>query len=116
MKIIHEYPIKVFKKEHDGRTYYKIGLSHKDINGNYVNGYLEAKFRKDIEVDDSKKIYIKDSWLDFYIVDKITRPYIFINQFEYVSDVVKQDTKDPFENAGKVYQDEIELDDKDLPF
>lgn len=115
MKVIHEYPVKVFKKAYDGKDYYRIGLSKKNKEGNYESGYLDAKFRKDTKVDDDKKIYIKDAWLDFFVKDKITHPYIFINQFEYVEDIVKQETKDGFD-AGKVYVDEIEFTDEDLPF
>ena len=112
MKIIHEYPVKVFKSNYEGKTYYKIGLSKKDQNGNYMNGYLDAHFRKDAEIDDSKKIYIQDAWLDFYTKDKATKLFIFINKFEYVSDVIKNENaeSDPFADLG------TELTDADLPF
>lgn len=112
MRIIQEYPVKIFKNEYQGYTFYKVGLSKKDKNGNYINGSMDCNFRKDTEVDDSKKIYIQEGWLDFYIKDKITHPYIFINKFEYVSDVVKNDKveKDPFAEFG------TELTDDDLPF
>lgn len=115
MEIINKYPVKVFKKEINGFKVYSIGLNKKLQNGSYINGYIDARFRKDVEIDDSKKIYIKDAWLDFYLDnDKKTRLYIFINKFEYVSDVIK-DSKiesDPFEEFGN----EIEIKDEDLPF
>jgi len=114
MQIIQQYPVKVFKNIYQDKTYYRIGLSKKDQNGNYINGAIDAHFRNDAEVDDSKKIYIQEAWLDFYVKDKITHPYIFINKFEYVSDVIK-DSKvedDPFADFGK----EVILTDDDLPF
>ena len=110
MKIIYEDPVKVFKKTFEERDYYRIGLSKKDKEGKYVNGYLEAKFRKDAKVDDSKKIYIKDAWLDFYKAEDKTRPYIFINQFDYVEDVAKPEPKDPFQEFSEEFTDDM------LPF
>lgn len=114
MKVIHEYPVKVFENTHEDRKYYKIGVSKKDQNGNYINGYLDCRFRKDVEVDTSKKIYIQDAWLDFYVKDKITHPFLFVNKFEYVSDVIKNESaaSDPFEDFGN----EVALTDEDLPF
>jgi len=118
MKLINEYPVKIYENKYDDKKYYKMGLSKKDINGNYINGYIDCRFRKDVEVDASKKIYIQDAWLDFYISDKKTKPYVFVNKFEYVSDVVKQEEQeDPWKDMGtNINTDEIVLEDKDLPF
>ena len=114
MKVIHEYPLKVFESKYQDKTYYKLGISKKDQNGNYINGYLDCRFRKDVEVDTSKKIYIQDAWLDFYVKDKVTHHFLFVNKFEYVSDVVKNENaaSDPFEDFGN----EVVLTDEDLPF
>lgn len=112
MKIIQEYPVKVFDREYEGRKYYKIGLSKKNEDGTYKNGYIDCHFRKDVEVDTSKKIYLQDCWLDFYVKDKKTYPHIFVNKFDYVADVVKEEVKDPFVEFGE----EVELTDEDLPF
>lgn len=114
MKVIHEYPVKVFENTYEDKKYYKIGVSKKDKEGNYINGYLDCRFRKDAEVDTSKKIYIQDAWLDFYVKDKVTHPFLFVNKFDYVSDVI-EDSKieeDVFADFGS----EIELTDEDLPF
>lgn len=113
MQIIQQYPVKVFKNTYQDKTYYKIGLSRKDQNGNYINGAIDARFRNDIkDIDDSKNIYIQEGWLDFYVKDKITHLYLFINKFDYVSDVVKESKNeiDPFAEFG------TELTDDDLPF
>lgn len=114
MKIIHEYPVKIFKNEALGYTFYRMGLSKKDQNGKYMNGSIDVHFRKDVEIDVDKKIYIQDAWLDFYVKNKVTHIYIFINKFEYVSDVIKDEKieTDPFEEFGN----EVELTDDDLPF
>lgn len=114
MKVIHEYPVKVFENTYEDRKYYKIGVSKKDQNGNYINGYLDCRFRKDAEVDTSKKIYIQDAWLDFYVKDKVTHNFLFINKFDYVSDVIEDSKveKDVFADFGS----EVELTDEDLPF
>lgn len=119
MEIINKYPVKIFKREYEGKTYYKIGLSKKDQNGKYINGYIDAIFRKDANVDDSKKIYIKNAWLDFYKTkDGKTVINIFINKFDYVSDVI-QDSKAPGEeldSTASILSEDIEIDDDSLPF
>lgn len=119
MEIIEKYPVTIFKREYQGKVYYKIGLRKKDQNGKYVNGYIDAQFRKDANVDDSKKIYIKNAWLDFYKTnDGKTNIYIFLNKFDYVSDII-EDSKapgDPLEQTGTMYTDEIELTEDDFPF
>lgn len=112
MRIIHEYPVKVFENTFDGKKFYKIGLAKKDKDGKYTYGSVDCHFRKDVEVDASKKIYLQDCWLDFYVKDKKTYPYIFVNKFDYVADVVKEEVKDPFVEFGE----EVELTDDDLPF
>lgn len=122
MEIINKYPVKIFKNTYNDKDYYKIGLSKKNSEGKYINGSMDCQFRKDVNVDTDKKIYIKEAWLDFYLteekkndkVSKITHPYIFINNFEYVGDVVEQSkvANDPFQDFG----DELALEDSDLPF
>ena len=104
MKIENKHPVMIFVKEYNGNTYYNMGLSKKDQNGNYINGYISARFKKGTQIDDKKKIYIKDAWLDFYLKDKSTIPYVFINDFEYVEDAIVKS------------KDEIVVEDSMLPF
>lgn len=112
MKIIQEYPLKIFKKEYDGKTYYRLGISKKNQTGNYVNGYIDARFRKDTEVDTDKKIYIDDAWLDFYLdKDGKTKLFIFINAFKYVEEAIKES-----KGNETIKLDEMELTDAELPF
>lgn len=111
MNISNEYPVMVFKNTINGKDFYKIGLSKKDIDGNYINGYKSVRFRNGVEIDNMTKIYIKRAWLDFYIKDKKTIDYIFICDFEYEDgSSAKQTTKDPFSDFGET----VELDDSFL--
>lgn len=68
----------VFKNE----TRYTLGLSKKDKDGKYENGYILCKFKKDAEIENKTKIVINEAWISFY-KDKngYTVPYIFINDF-----------------------------------
>ena len=70
MNITNEYPITVFANEYQGKRYYKIGLSKKDVNGNYINGYKDVRFKNDVFLHNQTKIYIKKAWLDFYVKNK----------------------------------------------
>ena len=116
MHISEDKPKMIFKYAKDDKEYYSIGLSTKDKDGNYQKGYMNCKFRKDVKLDNKTKIRLLDAWVDFYIKDKITHPYIFINKFETIKD---EQIKDIPQNVKTDYDDlgsGIELEDKDLPF
>lgn len=108
----------IFKSEYQGRNYYKIGLSHKNMDGSYTRGYISCRFAKNKELESDKAlINIKSAWLDFYLKDKITQPYIFINEYDILDiknniDKNKQEENDPYKDMG----DEIVLDESELPF
>lgn len=106
MRLDSKRPVMIFAKNYEGRMLYSLGLNKQDMNGTYINGYMSCRFRKDVNVPDKSKIQIKDGWLDFYLKDKKTMPYIFINEFEYVED----------EKPKEEPKDEFELDDSCLPF
>jgi hypothetical protein len=59
-------PVMVFRqdKEFNGSTFptYSIGVSSKNKDGKYVNGYISVVFKKGIGVENQTKIYIKDSF------------------------------------------------------
>lgn len=127
MNIENKYPVMIFKKEYQGKIFYNLGLSRKDRDGNYINGYMPCRFKNTVSVEDKTKLYIKNAWLDFYLKDKETKPYIFINEFELVGETIEKakETKvqeqqrvlnevvnDPFEQFGN----EVELSEIDLPF
>ena len=125
MKIENKYPVMIFSKEYNGNIYYNMGLSKKDQNNKYINGYINVRFKKGVQVDDKKKIYIKDAWLDFYLKDKVTVPYVFINEFEYVEDAIEK-TKEIQANtidvgnikasSIKTKPAEIDITDEEWPF
>jgi len=97
----------VFAKEYNGRMYYTMGLSHKKPDGTYENGYISVKFRKDVAVPNKTKITNINGWVDFYLKDKATVPYYFINEFEFEeSDVPRSNIPDGFQA----------IDDDSIPF
>lgn len=77
----------VFAKEHNDMTFYSIGLSKKKMDGTYLNGYINASFRKGVVVPNKTKIEIKKAWLDFYVNrENHTVPQIFISEFDFMED------------------------------
>ena len=121
MNIEQKYPVMIFKTVNDGKTFYNLGLSRKDAEGNYINGYINCRFKKDVELEDKTKIMIKKAFLTFYLKDKITVPYIFISEFDLVDTSIKtmknEAVEDPYKDFGSSITAE-ELDDSlpDLPF
>ena len=129
MNISNEYPVTIFKNVNDYGTFYKVGLSKKDVEGKYINGYKDIRFKKGVELEDKSKIYIKKAWLDFYIKEKKTIDYIFCSEFEKIEETIENartlnnmsdsqivqavvNEEDPF----KSFANEIEIGDMDLPF
>lgn len=113
MHISEEKPKMIFKNVKDDKEYYSIGLSTKDKEGKYINGYMNCRFRKDVSLENQTRIKLQDAWIDFYIKDKITYPYIFINKFEIVEDAkseIPQNAKTDYVENG------ILIKDDDLPF
>ena len=106
----------IFKYVNGDITTYKIGLSKKNQDGSYTNGYMNCRFPKDAVLEDKTQIKLIDAWVDFYVKDKITHPYLFINKYEIVESSKKQElpknTKTEYDDAGS----DIEIKDDDLPF
>ena len=124
MEIIESNLVKIFRKDYEGKSYYRAGISKKDQNGNYINGYLDVRFGKDVVLENGTNIYIKKAWISFYLKDKKTIPYVFINEFETVTQTVerikqeaREEKHDPYEEIGnQVRIDEFSILDDDLPF
>ena len=118
MNIESEKERTIYKHVKDGKTFYSIGLYKKNKDGTYTNGYMSCRFPKDAELNDKTRIKIHEAWLDFYVKDKITNPYIFINKYEIVEknqdgellDEVPTNVKTDYDDSG------IQLSDSDLPF
>lgn len=103
----------IFRHEINGKVLYSIGLSHKKQDGTWENGYMPCRFHKDTDIKDKTKIKILNAWLDFYIKDKVTTTYIFINKYELVEDVEKAIAP----NIKSEYDDiksDIQLTDEDI--
>jgi hypothetical protein len=90
-----------------------------------LNGYMLCSFKKGTDIPNKTYINIKNAWLDFYLKDKNTIPFIFVNEFEIVEkpqeniQEKEQETVNEFSsmNIKTEYQeDEIKLTDEDLPF
>lgn len=116
MNIKYDYPVMIFRKDYQGNTFYRLGISKKDKNDRYLNGYIPCQFKKGVSLENKTKIYLKAAWLSFYLKDKTTVPYIFINEFETLKDTIENakitDAKDPYEDFGQ----SIEINQEELPF
>lgn len=123
MNIVTDRQYMIFRKDNEFGTFYKVGLSKKDMNGNYINGYKDVRFKKGVNLENKTIIYIKKAWLDFYLKDGKTRDYIFISEFETLENTIKKNhteikQSDPYEEIGQeVKQDSMNLyPENDLPF
>lgn len=122
MQIVEDRDVMIFRQEKDNKRFYSIGLSRKDQNGNYINGYITAVFKKDVDIANKTKIKIKDAWLGFNVKDKKTYPHIFINEFEVAEESKEEPQKNPFEEFGEHFTTEfdtgqqVEIEESDLPF
>ena len=122
MEIISNKEQMVFRKDYNGKPSYSLGLSKKDKDGKYINGYVKVNFKKGVELDNKSKIKIKNAWLDFYKDNEKTIPTIFINEFEMSQDGEKQEEKNPLEEFGEHITtdfdtgNQIQIEDSDLPF
>ena len=116
MEIISNRDEMIFKNEYNGKVFYSIGISKKNQDGKYENGYINIRFKKDVELDNQTKIKIKKAWIDFYNKDRKTFPYIFISEF----DVIRMGDKNPYEELNVKTEsnigEQIQITDEDLPF
>lgn len=122
MNIKENYIVMVFCKEFEGRKLYSIGLSKKNKNGGYDNGFMSVRFKKDVVVNNKTRIKLKDAWLSFNTNEGKTFPFIFINDFEIISEPnPEKKESNPYEDFGNSIKTEanfnqIEITDEDLPF
>lgn len=113
ISISSKYPEMIFRKDVSGYTHYTIELSNKKQDGTYENGYINCRFKKDVELENQTKIIIKNGFISFYKTkNKDTVPLLFITDFEEVNGniVNNETTNDPYEEIGEIIKDE------DLPF
>lgn len=78
-------PIMIFRNEKEGRVFFSTTVSHKDIDGNYQNAFINVQFKKNVKVPIKQLIIIKEAWLDFYKTKDGKDVFnIFINDFDKV--------------------------------
>ena len=79
--------VRVFRDDKMCFPRYSIGVSKKNQDGTYTNGYFEAKFRKGIELANGTDIEIKDGFLTLrtYEKDGRTRKVYFIMVMDYTT-------------------------------
>lgn len=117
-----EKPYMVFCKEINDYKFYRIGLSKKDKEGKYINGYVDVRFKGGADIPNKTQIYIKDWFLSFNLdKDGKTILYLQIMDYELVSDVIDKEHKDIKKNDTKEdlfveFAKEHEDDDLVLPF
>lgn len=118
MQITSDKEEMIFRKDYNGKPSYSIGLSKKNKDGKFENGYMNVRFKKDVELENKSKLKIKDAWLGFNTKDDKTYPYIFINDYE----LIETKEENPFEQFGDSIKTEseigqqIQISDEDLPF
>ncbi len=120
MNISNEQAVIIFKREYEGNTFYSLGLSKKNQDGTYTNGYMPCQFKKGETLENQTKIYIKKAWLSFYLKDKETKPYIFISEFTTLDNAMKQGkeaiVEEKKEDPYKDFAQEVEITEEMLPF
>ena len=82
-------PVTVYRKEKDTQSggkfvTYSLGISSKDKDGNWVQGYLDAAFKKGVDVPHKAKIDIKNSF--FTVSEYNDKKYVkvFVMEFDIV--------------------------------
>lgn len=120
MNISNDKNVMIFKQDKK----YVVGLSDKNLSGEYERAYFPIRFNKDVELENKTLIKIKKAWLSFYNWKnedkKGTSFYIRCSDFDIVEEPKKE--TNPFEEFGNSIDTEssigeqIEITDDDLPF
>ena len=117
ISINSKYPEMVFKNEVSGYTHYTIGLSNKKQDGTYENGYINCRFKKDVELENKSKIIIKNGFISFYKTkNNDTVPLLFITEFDKEYHRQEEVKTEPIEETDPYSQIGLEIEDEDLPF
>lgn len=113
-KFTFSRPIMIFANEYNGKKYYKYGQSRKDVDGNWVNGYIDCRFRNGVEIPNKTLIQVKDAWQDFFVKEGKTYTYTFINEFEIVNE--ENEELEDVSLDDILGEDTIEIDESELSF
>lgn len=112
-------PVTVYRKDRttqSGSTFttYTLGISSKDKDGNWVNGYIDCQFKKGVNLYNKAKIDITNSF--FTVSDYQGKKYnkLFVMEFSVVdSGEVPQEAVTPGNDDFLNIPDGI---DEELPF
>ena len=85
-------------------------MSRKKQDGTYENAYIDCRFKQGVELDNQTNIYVNDGFMSFYLKDGKPIYYLVITDFKKVADVIKETS------TTSLKQDEVIVDDLDLPF
>ena len=122
LKIITEQtPVTVFanEKQTQNGTFktYSIGVSSKDKDGNWVNGFLPCNFRTGTEIANKSKINITNSFPTIRkYTDKTGTERTEIGIFVLDYEVVEGSQPSPAPNDNEWMNIPDDLDDSSLPF
>lgn len=113
MEIVEKKPIMIFRKDGGYGPMYSLAIPNKLENGTYQNGYINVRFRKGVYIADRTKIKIQKSWLGCNVKNKVTYPYIFIDEFTYddVLDNFPQVTKITNKTDSEILKEVMKVDD-----
>lgn len=81
MHIKENEEVMIFKNDKD---FYTIGLSRKDRNGQYFNGYFPCQFKKGVSLESRTKIKLKNAFISFYLKDNETKTYLMILDYSLI--------------------------------
>lgn len=125
MEIVSNKDEMIFRKDYDGKPSYSIGLSKRNKDGKFENGYIKAYFKSNTDLENKSKIKIKEAWLSFNVNEGKTYPYIFVNDYELVGvqnpyKEEKIEEENPYKEFGEKVEfdsgEQIQIDPSELPF
>lgn len=114
MKLTEEKSVKIYAKERTWSggsfTVYSMGVSSKDKDSNWVNGFLDCEFKKGVNVANKSKIKINNAFPVVRKSGEKTFVKWFITDFEVIEEgEVSQPQNDDFMNIP-------DSDLEELPF
>jgi hypothetical protein len=84
------YTYMVFRNDRNGKTFYKIGVKQKDLDGQEKTCYIPISFKKGVDVEDKTKIKIKQAIENVYAKGYDTIFTYKILEFDNLSDAVQE--------------------------
>ena len=117
MTIVFDKPVMVFRNDYENGVSYSIGLSQKNVKGEFESFYKKVSFKKDTELDNKTLILPKNCFPKFYKTkDGKTQDEWFITDFEIVEQ--EPNYKNMSIKTEEVKSDTLDLkiSDEDLPF